>query len=93
MDGLMDAMTELFGSGRAIDLVIATLALEALVLWLVMRRGHLLPLPTLVAGLGLLIAWRVAHSGGSWFWIALPLSLAGLAHGWDLWQRWPHRTR
>ena len=87
-------MTELFGSGHAIDLVIAVLVAESLLLWGVLRRGgHLLPMPTLLAGLGLLIAWRVAHSGGGWFWVALPLSLAGLAHGWDLWHRWPHRPR
>jgi hypothetical protein len=91
MDGVMDAMTQLFDSGRAIEIVIAVLALEALVLWVVMRRGHLLPLPTLLAGLGLLLAWRLAQGGASWFWIALPLMAAGLAHGWDLWQRWPHR--
>lgn len=85
---MMDAMTELFGSGLAIDIAIALLVLEALALWVVMRRGRRL-LPTLLAGLGLLIAWRMAHSGAGWFWIALPLSAAGLAHGWDVWQRWP----
>jgi hypothetical protein len=89
---MMDRMTALFDSGHAIDLVIAVLVLEALVLGLVLRRGHLLPLPTLVAGLGLLIAWRFAHDGAGWFWIALPLSVAGLAHGWDLWQRWPRQA-
>jgi hypothetical protein len=89
---MMDAMNALFGSGHAIDLVIAVLAAEGLLLWGVLRRGHLLPLPTLLAGLGLLIAWRVAHSGGGWWWIALPLSIAGLAHGWDLWQRWPRQA-
>jgi hypothetical protein len=91
-DGVMDAMSDLFGSGHAIDLVIAVLAAEGLLLWVVLRRGHLLPLPTLLAGLGLLIAWRLAHSGAGCVWVALPLSIAGLAHGWDLWQRWPRRT-
>jgi hypothetical protein len=89
----MDAMTQLFGSGHAIDLVIAVLVLEALLLWVVMRRGHLLPLPTLLAGLGLLLAWRIAHSGAGWVWIALALSAAGLAHGWDLWQRWARQPQ
>jgi uncharacterized membrane protein (UPF0136 family) len=87
----MDVMTELFGSGRAIDLAMAVLALEALVIWGVMRRSRALPLPTLLAGLGLLLAWRFAQGGASWFWIALPLMAAGLAHGWDLWQRWPQQ--
>ncbi len=89
---MMNAMNELFGSGHAIDLVIAVLAAEALLLWVVLRRGHLLPLPTLLAGLGLLLAWRAAHSGAGWVWIALPLTIAGLAHGWDLWHRWPRTT-
>jgi hypothetical protein len=83
---MMDAMTDLFGSGHAIDIAIAVLALEVLLLCGVMRRGLAL-LPTLLAGLGLLLAWRVAHGGATWFWIALPLMAAGVAHGWDLWQR------
>jgi hypothetical protein len=89
---MMNAMSQLFGSGHAIDLVIAVLAIEALLLWGVLRRRHLLPLPTLLAGLGLLMAWRAAHSCAGWVWTALPLSMAGLAHGWDLWHRWPRTT-
>ena len=84
---MIDAMTQLFDSGHAIDIAIVVLALEALVLCGAMRRRRAL-LPTLLAGLGLLLAWRVAHGGASWIWIALPLMAAGLAHGWDLWQRW-----
>jgi uncharacterized protein YfiM (DUF2279 family) len=56
-----------------------------------MRRAHALPLPSLLAGLGLLLAWRLAQGGAPWTWVALPLSAAGLAHGVDLWQRWPRR--
>jgi hypothetical protein len=88
---MMQAMTELFASGRAIDIVIAVFALEALVIRGLMRRGQALPLPTLMAGLGLVLAWRFAHAGASWFWIGLPLMAAGLAHGWDVWQRWTPR--
>lgn len=85
-------MSELFVSGHAIDLVIALLLFEAVVFWGVLRRGRaLLPLPVLVAGLGLLLAWRMAHSGVAWIWVALPLTAAGAAHGWDLWQRWHRR--
>jgi hypothetical protein len=83
---MMDAMTQLFDSGHAIDIAIAVLALEALVLCGAARRRRAL-LPTLLAGLGLLLAWRMAHGGAGWFWIALPLMAAGVAHGWDLWQR------
>jgi hypothetical protein len=81
-------MTELFASGHAIDLVIAVLALEVLVVRVWMRRRHALPWPTLVAGLCLLLAWRFAQSGAHWAWVALPLSAAGLAHAVDLRHRW-----
>jgi hypothetical protein len=85
-------MSEFFASGRAIDLVIAVLALEALLLWGVLRgRGGVMPAPTLLAAFGLLLAWRFGQAGAAWFWVALPLTLAGLAHGWDLWHRWPQR--
>jgi hypothetical protein len=84
-------MNQLFASGHVVDLVIVVLALEVLLLRAVFKRAHVLPLPTLLAGLGLLLAWRFAQGGASWFWIALPLTAAGLAHGWDLWQRWPRQ--
>jgi hypothetical protein len=84
-------MNQLFASGHVIDLVIVVLALEMLLLRGVFKRAQVLPLPTLLAGLGLLLAWRFAQGGASWLWIALPLTAAGLAHGWDLWQRWPRQ--
>jgi hypothetical protein len=84
-------MNQLFASGLVVDLVIIVLALEVLLLHAVFKRAHVLPLPTLLAGLGLLLAWRFAQGGASWIWIALPLTAAGLAHGWDLWQRWPRQ--
>lgn len=81
-------MHELFQSGLAIDLVIAVLALEAVVIRGWLRRPGALPLPTLVAGLCLLLAWRFGQAGAHWVWIALPLSAAGMAHAVDLRQRW-----
>ncbi len=81
-------MNELFTSGHAIDLVIAVMALEALVLRGLLNRRHALPLPTLVAGLCLLLAWRLAQGGAPWTWIALMLSAAGMAHALDVWRRW-----
>jgi hypothetical protein len=82
-------MAELIRSGQVIDLVIAALAVEVLVVWVLMRRRRALPLATLMAGLGLLLAWRFAHVGAGWHWVAAPLLVAGLAHAVDLWQRWP----
>jgi hypothetical protein len=84
-------MSELFSSGRAIDLVIAVLALEAFVIWGWMRRRHALPWPTLTAGLCLLLAWRFGQAGAHWAWVALPLGAAGMAHGLDLLNRWSEK--
>jgi hypothetical protein len=85
-------MNQLFASGHVIDLVIVVLALEVLLLRGVFKRAHVLPLPTLLAGLCLLLAWRFAHGGAGWVWVAVPLTAAGLAHGWDLWRRWPRQA-
>ncbi len=81
-------MNELFSSGQVIDLVIAVFALEALVVRGVMQRRRALPWPTLMAGLGLVLAWRMAHAGAGWVWVALPLCAAAMAHGLDMWRRW-----
>ncbi len=82
-------MNELFAGGWMIDIVIGVVLIELAVIALLLRRRMVLPLPALLAGLALLIAWRCSHAGLGWTWIALPLLAAGLAHGWDLWRRWP----
>lgn len=84
-------MSELFASGRVLDAVIVLLAVEVLVLWRLLgpRRAALVA-PTMLAGLGLMAGWRFSQAGVSWSWIAIALTLAGVAHGWDLWRLW-HR--
>jgi O-antigen ligase len=84
-------MDQLFSDGRMIDMAIVVLLLEALFVGAVWRR-HAALLPTLLSGLMLMLAWRCTQAGMGWIWVALPLSAAGAAHGWDLWRRWPHRT-
>ncbi len=82
-------MAELFGSGRIVDLILALVLLEAVVLQgyrTVTGRG---PNPSellgnLLAGACLLLALRVALTGGDWRWLALCLGAAGLAHLADL---------
>ncbi len=79
-------------SGRAFDIVLACLLLEALLLtalWL--RRGA--PalaafLPNLMAGAALVLALRLLHGGAPWYWLPLLLLGALLAHLFDLRQRW-----
>jgi len=81
-------MDQLFINGRMIDLAMAVLLLEVVLVWAIGRHPRRL-LPTLLSGLMLLLAWRFTQAGLAWIWIAAPLSAAGAAHGWDLWRRWP----
>jgi len=76
-----------------IDLVIAIMVIEAVALALYHRRTGrgLAPmefLPSLAAGLALMLAVRAGASGASLAWVALALSLAGLAHLADVRRRW-----
>lgn len=81
-------MDQLFSDGRMIDVAMAVLVIEVVLVWFVKRSRSAL-LPTLLSGLMLMVAWRFTQAGLAWIWIALPLSAAGAAHGWDLWRRWP----
>ncbi len=86
-------MSGLFASGRVVDLVLALIALEAVLLtWHRRRSGRGLPaaelLAFLLAGACLLLALRAALVGASWVWIAAPLAGAGAAHLVDLRLRW-----
>jgi hypothetical protein len=78
-----------------IDLVIALTLLEILALGVYHRRtgrgiAPLDFLPTLAAGLALMLAVRAGVSGAGWMWVAAGLSAAGLAHGADVRRRWRH---
>jgi hypothetical protein len=86
-------MQALFDSGRAADLVLAALTLEALGLWALARfagRGPgLAPLlPFLLAGAAFALALRAALTGAGWAFVALPLLAAFAAHVWDIARRW-----
>ena len=86
-------MSGLFVSGRAVDLVLAFVALEAaLLVWHRRRSGRGVPvgelLAFLLAGACLLLALRAALVGASWQWVALALAGAGAAHLADLRLRW-----
>ncbi len=89
----MTAMSELFASGRIIDLVLSLVALEAMAL-VVYRRltgrgvaGSDL-LPNLASGASLLVAARLALTGQEWHWIAAALIASLAAHLLDLSVRW-----
>lgn len=78
-------MTDYFASGRAVDLVLAFIALELAVLVALGRSRITLLLATL-PGAAMLLALRAALTGASWHWVALwltvslPLHFADLRH-------------
>ncbi len=76
-----------------IDFVIAMTVLEAAALAMYHHRTGkgLAPsdfVPTLAAGLALMLAVRAGVSGAGWTWVAAGLSAAGLAHLADVRRRW-----
>lgn len=78
-----------FASGRIVDLVIAVIVVEALVLVARHRLAGRGPapasiLPNLAAGLALALALRAALAGAAWPWLAAALLAAGVAHLIDL---------
>ena len=79
-------MNEFFASGRAVDVVLAVLAIEAI--WLKLRgngwadiAAALLPAVLMMASL------RAALTGMAWAFISLPLALAFPVHLYDLQRR------
>ena len=83
-------------NGHLVDLVIAITLLEAMALAMYKRvtgRGIALRdyAANLAAGLCLMLAVRSALVNSVWYWTALCLLAAGLAHATDLWLRWQHR--
>jgi len=86
-------MADLFASGRLVDLIIATVIIEAVALilyWSLVRRG-VAPfdlLPNLCAGAFLLLALRTSLAGAGWMIASGCLAAAGLAHLTDVYRRW-----
>ena len=74
-----------FTSGHAVDLVLAFMVIEAIVLILI-KRPALTVVLTILPGAAMMLALRAALSGADWHWVAiwltvsLPLHLADLRH-------------
>jgi hypothetical protein len=86
-------VTALFSSGRIIDLILALVAVEAIVLLAYrLLTGRGIPaaglLVNLFAGVFLLLALRSALLNLDWIWTAGWLAAALVAHLADLAQRW-----
>jgi len=82
-----------FASGRAVDLVLALMLAEALLLLSLHRYAGRGPAPAdwlanLVSGFCLLLGLRLTLAGAGWHWLALALLAALAAHLTDLKQRW-----
>jgi len=89
----MATIQSLFETGRIFDIVLATLAIEGVVLWLYNRRtGRGLAPPALVSfllsGVFLVAAFRASTLGAAWVWTALFLTLAFAVHLAELRGRW-----
>ena len=74
-----------FASGAVLEAIIGLMALEALALVWLRRRGLLL---NVLSGVAMLLAWRVSQGGAWWGWISACLLLAGGLHALDVWRRW-----
>jgi len=87
---------EAFATGRIVDVILALMALELIVLIIVRKktgRGLTTVQSTvsLAAGAALLLALRAALTGQPWRSAALWLIVALAAHALDLKLRWPPR--
>lgn len=88
-----DAMTALFESGHAVDIVLAVIAAEFALLtvrfgWPPGRAAlRLLP------GALMLLGLRAALIGAPWWWIALPVTASLPIHLLDLWVERPGGRR
>jgi hypothetical protein len=77
---------EFFASGRAVDVVLLVLAVEAA--WLKYRGKALLDIfAALLPAVLMMIALRAALTGMAWPFISLPLALAFPVHLYDLKRR------
>ncbi len=83
-------MEELFASGRAIDLILAGIVLEALGLYAAQRAGWVRGfavvdwLPGLASGALIMLALRGAISGAPWPLLSVLLLSSGAVHVLDL---------
>lgn len=86
-------MSTLFSTGQVVDLILALVVAEALLLLVLQRsagRGVVLAdfVPNALGGAFLLLALRAALTGSPWTAIAPWLLASFAAHLWDLARRW-----
>lgn len=80
-------MEQFFASGRAVDVVLAVLLLEAI--WLTWRGRPALEVAGIILpAILMMVALRAAITGADWPFIALPLAAAFPVHLYDLYRRY-----
>lgn len=80
-------MSDFFASGHAVDLVLAVMALEAIVL-IVRKRSNSLGIAlAILPGAMILLGVRAALIGAAWQWVALALAAAFPFHIADIRRR------
>lgn len=79
-------MEQFFASGRAVDVVLAVLVVEAV--WLRVRGQKWADIvPALLPAILMMLGLRAALTGMEWPFIALPLALAFPVHLYDMHRR------
>jgi hypothetical protein len=79
-------MEEFFASGRAVDVVLLVLIVEAI--WLKFRANIWADIiPALLPAVLMMIALRAALTGMAWPFVSVPLALAFPVHLYDLRRR------
>lgn len=85
----MSLLAELFEDGRIVDLILALVALEAVLLMVIFGRCNIGGaarrwLANLFSGASLLLAVRLALTGAAWYWVAACLLASLVAHVIDM---------
>ncbi|MFN3619302.1 hypothetical protein [Sphingorhabdus sp.] len=79
-------MEQFFASGRAVDVVLAVLVVEAL--WLRLRGQQWVDIsPALLPAILMMLGLRAALTGMDWPFISFPLALAFPVHLYDMHRR------
>ena len=81
------SLAALFESGRAADIILGVLAIEALLLVLIGRRRVADVALALLPGALMIVALRLALTGAHWAAVAVPLALSFPVHLADLRRR------
>jgi multidrug transporter EmrE-like cation transporter len=79
-------MEQFFASGRAVDVVLAVLVIEAL--WLRVRSQKWSDIvPALLPAVLMMLGLRAALTGMAWPYVSIPLALAFPVHLYDMHRR------